>query len=135
MGKLLLGLLCLGQRVRPEADVLRTLGELGCIVDLLLEYLLGPEGDIENTRRVFYGQYQQLVSRGMWDMALTRMEGMIYNCFAMDSGLYVDRTVAFKQLDEQNAKLAELLDLFGQYRGHIPGYVEFKDSSDYHINT
>lgn len=103
--------------------------------DLLMEYLVGPEGDIENTRKTFYGQYGLLVSRGMWDMALCRMEGLLYNCFAMDSGLYVDRTVAFKQLDEQNAKLAELLDLFGQYRGHIPGYVEFKDSSDYHMSA
>ena len=103
--------------------------------DLLLEYLLGPEGDIENTRKVFYGQYQQLVSRGMWDMALTRMEGMLYNCFAMDSGLFVHRDIAFAQLDEQNAKLAELLGVFGEYRKHIPEYVEFKDSSDYHMSA
>ena len=40
MGKLLLGLLGLGQRVCPEADVLRTLGKLGCIINLLLEHLI-----------------------------------------------------------------------------------------------
>lgn len=123
-----------------KVDGIKILWEQGHLTsqidkDLLCEYLLGPEGDIENTRKVFYGQYQQLVARGMWDMALTRMEGMIYNCFAMDSGLFVHREVAFKQLDEQNAKLAELLDLFGQYRGHIPGYVEFKDSSAYHMSA
>lgn len=123
-----------------KVDGVKILWEQGALTseidkDLLLEYLLGPEGDIENTRRVFYGQYSKLIARGMWDMALTRMEGMIYNCFAMDSGLHVDREIAFRQLDEQNAKLAELLDLFGQYRGHIPGYVEFKDSSDYHMSA
>jgi hypothetical protein len=68
-------------------------------------------------------------------MALERMEGMLYNCFAMDSGLYVDREVAFRQLQEQNEKLAELRALFDQYRGHIPAYVEFKDSSDYHMSA
>jgi len=103
--------------------------------DLLLEYLLGNEGDIENTRRVFYGQYQQLVARGMLDMAFTRMEGLVYNCFAMDSGLFVNQDIAFSQLEEQNNKLAELTALFDQYRGHLPAYVEFKDSSDYHMSA
>jgi len=104
--------------------------------DLLYdEYLIGPNGDIENTRKVFYGQYAALVARGMWDMALVRCEGMLYNCFAMDAGLYVDREVAFSQLEEQNKKLAELGVLFDQYRGHIPGYVQFKDSSDYHMSA
>ncbi len=99
------------------------------------EYLIGPEGDIENTRKTFYGQYAALVSRGMWDMALARMEGMLYNCFAMDAGLYVDRDVAFKQLAEQNEKLTELSAAFQQYRQHIPEHVEFKDSSDYHMSA
>lgn len=103
--------------------------------DLLMEYLVGPEGDIENTRKTFYGQYGLLVSRGMWDMALCRMEGLLYNCFAMDSGLYVSRDVAFAQLEEQNAKLTELNALFDQYRRHIPEYVGFKGSSDYHMSA
>ena len=112
-------------------------GHLTSAIDkaLLMDYLVGPSGDIENTRKVFYGQYTALVARGMWDMALCRMEGMVYNCFAMDAGLHVDKEVAFKQLDEQNEKLTELRALFEQYRGHIPGYVNFKESSDFHMSA
>ena len=123
-----------------KVDGVKILWEQGVLTadidkDLLMEYLIGPEGDIQNTRLTFYGQYNQLVARGMWDMVLARCEGMLYNCFAMDSGLYVDREVAFKQLEEQNAVLTELSALFDQYRGHIPGYVGFKDSSDYHMSA
>lgn len=103
--------------------------------DLLLSYLLGPEGDIENTRKTFYGQYSELVARGMLNMAFARMEGMLANCFAMDSGLYVDREVAFSQLAEETAKLDALKAAFNQYRKHIPDYVQFKDSSDYHMSA
>ena len=103
--------------------------------DLLLEYLLGPSGDIENTRRVFYGQFTELTARGMWDMVLTRCEGMLFNCFAMDSGLYVDKEIAFSQLNDLNVRLADLEALFDQYRGAIPAYVEFKPSSPYHMSA
>lgn len=112
-------------------------GKLTSEIDeaLLMEYLIGPGGDIENTRKVFYGQYQQLVQRGMWDMALVRMEGMLSNCFAMDAGLFVNREIAFKQLDVETAKLVALSEEFKQYRQHIPECVQFKDSSDYHMSA
>lgn len=112
-------------------------GKLTSEIDqqLLLEYLIGPNGDIENTRKVFYGQHAALVARGMWDMALVRMEGLLSNVFCMDAGLYVDREVAFSQLEVQNQRIAELQAGFSQYRTHIPGYVNFKDSSDYHVSA
>jgi len=123
-----------------KVDGIKILWEQGVLTadidkQLLLEYLCGPEGDIENTRKVFYGQYAALVARGMWDMALVRMEGMLCNCFAMDAGLYVDREVAFSQLEVQSKRLEELLAGFNQYRKHIPEYVQFKDSSDYHVSA
>ena len=102
---------------------------------LLSEYLLGPEGDIENTRKVFYGQYQQLVQRGMWDMALARMEGMLFNAFAMASGLYVNRDIAFKQLEEQTTELNTLVAKFQTYRTDMPAELEFKETSDYHMSA
>lgn len=102
---------------------------------LLSEYLLGPGGDIENTRKVFYGQYQQLNQRGMWDMALARMEGMVFNAFAMASGLYVNKDIAFKQLEEQNAELSTLVSKFQTYRTDMPAELEFKETSDYHMSA
>ena len=102
---------------------------------LLSEYLLGPEGDIENTRKVFYGQYQQLVARGMWNMALARMEGMVFNAFAMASGLYINREIAFRQLEEQTVQLNALVDTFKQYRTSLPAELEFKETSDYQMSA
>lgn len=123
-----------------KVDGIKILWEQGVLTseidkDLLLEYLVGPNGDVENTRKVFYGQYAELLSRGMWNMALCRMEGMLYNCFAMDAGLYVNREVAFAQLEEQTAKLNTLQEGFKKFRQHIPEYVQFKDSSDYHMSA
>lgn len=102
---------------------------------LLAEYLAGPEGDVVNTRLTFYGQYAKLVEQGMWGMALERMEGLIFNCFAMASGLHVDRDVAFGQLTKQNAELQALNDSFAQYRTHIPEYVTFNAGSDFHMSA
>lgn len=123
-----------------KVDGVKLLWEQGVLTadidkELLMEYLVGPEGDIENTRKVFYGQYQQLVARGMWDMALVRMEGLIYNCYAMDSGLHVSRDVAFSQLEALNTDLDAISADFCRFRKHIPEYVQFKDSSDYHMSA
>lgn len=124
----------------PKVDGIKILWDQGIKTSnidraLLTEYLVGPSGDIENTRKVFYGQYAKLVSRGMWDMALVRMEGMLANCFCMDSGLFVNRQVAFQQLEDQNVELARLLAGFSEFRKHIPEYVEFKDTSDFHVSA
>lgn len=99
------------------------------------EYLIGPGGDIDNTRRTFYGQLTKLQERGMWDMALARMEGLVYNCFAMDAGLHVHRDIAFTQKAEQEQSLLTLTEGFAQWRTHIPEFVEFKDTSDFHMSA
>jgi DNA polymerase I-like protein with 3'-5' exonuclease and polymerase domains len=124
-----------------KVDGVKLLWEQGYLTseidkDLLYDqYLIGPGGDIDNTRRVFYGQVAELQRRGMWDMAMLRMEGLIFNCFAMDSGLHVNRDIAFSQKLEQEEKLAVLADGFRSYRTHIPEYIEFKDTSDYHMSA
>lgn len=103
--------------------------------DLLTEYLIGPEGDIENTRKVFYGEMQQLQKRGMWNMALTRMEGMVFCAFAMDSGLFVHRAVADRQRNQLEQELAKLTTLFEGYRTHIDPECEFKETSPFMMSA
>lgn len=103
--------------------------------DLLAEYLIGPRGDIENTRRCFYGQFQQLQQRGMWKMAMERMEGMLFCAMAMDSGLYVYRDLAFAQLRDGEAKLAKLREAFSKHRQNFPDDCEFKESSAFHMSA
>ena len=102
---------------------------------LLAEYLLGPEGDIANTRLVFWGQYQKLVDRGMWPMALERMGGLLFNSYAMNSGLKVDRKLAFQHLEEMNAELRTLTTEFQKFREHFPAEVEFKETSAFQMSA
>lgn len=124
-----------------KVDGVKILWEQGYLTsqidkDLLYDqYLIGPDGDIQNTRLTFYGQAAALQERGMWDMALLRMEGLMYNCFAMDAGLHVNREVAFTQKDDQEKKLAELALGFKEYRTQVPEYVEFKETSDFHMSA
>lgn len=123
-----------------KVDGIKILWEQGVLTKdidpaLLAEYLAGPGGDVANTRRIFYGQYAKLVEQGMWGMALERMEGMIFACFAMDAGLFVDRATAFKQRDEGEAKLAALNEGFKHWRSHIPNYVKFNPGSDFHMSA
>lgn len=124
-----------------KVDGVKLLWEQGYLTsqidkDLLFDqYLIGPGGDIDNTRRAFYGQVAELTRRGMWDMALCRMDGLIFNCFAMDAGLHVNRAVAFAQKEEQENKIAELVDTFKTFRTHIPEFVEFKETSAYHMSA
>lgn len=123
-----------------KVDGIKILWEQGVLTadidpELLSEYLLGPEGDIENTRKCFYGQYTSLKARGMWDMTLARCEALLFNAFAMDSGLYVNRELAFKQLEEQQARYDELVAGFKLYRAELPSELVFKESSDYHMSA
>lgn len=107
-------------------------GKLTSEIDpaLLLEYLAGPDGDVENTRKVFIGQMQELQERGMLDMALERMEGMLFVCLSMHSGLCIDPEVAEKQRREIEQELQALTEKFKALR-NLPSEVEFKDTSDY----
>lgn len=103
---------------------------------LLLDYLINPErGDVANTRQIFYQQAAQLQQRGMWNMTLDRCEGMLYCCYAMDAGLFVNREVAFAQRDIGEARLKELTDEFARFRTFMPPEVEFKETSDFQMSA
>lgn len=103
---------------------------------LLLEYLIDPvKGDVANTRQIFYQQVAQLQQRGMWEMALERMEGMLFCCYAMDAGLFVDQKVAWESLAKGEARIAELQAVFQANRAFFPKDVEFKESSDFHMSA
>lgn len=124
-----------------KVDAVKILWEQGKLTseidkDLLFdEYLIGTGGDIANTRKVFYGQVRLLQERGMWDMALLRMEGLLFNCFAMDAGLHVSTEVAYSQKAVLEQTIDGLSSTFKAYRTEIPDYIEFKNSSDYQMSA
>lgn len=103
---------------------------------LLIEYLAGPGGDIENTRKVYYGQATELVARGMWSMMWARADGLVYNAFAMSAGLHVDRKLAFELKDQLEQELTEIDGQLSYMYSHITNAgVEFNLNSDYHMSA
>src|SRR5699024_9436735 len=82
-----------------KIDAVKLLWEKGKLTseidkDLLIEYLAGPEGDVANTRHTFWGQYQELQERGMWDTVLMQCDGVLFNAVCMQNGVYVNSQVA-----------------------------------------
>lgn len=123
-----------------KVDGIKILWEQGVLTkdidrQLLTEYLQGPGGDIDNTRRVFWGQYKQLIARGMWKGALARMEGMLFCAAAMDNGLYVNRDVAFAQMEIGNHRLNQLVESFQKWRAEFPADAVFKETSAFHMSA
>lgn len=124
-----------------KVDGVKALWEQGKLTseidpELLLRYLIDPnEGDVANTRTIFRQQYAMLQERGMWEMALERMEGLLFCAYAMDAGLLIDREIAFRQLAEGEATLAALRESFAAFRSDFPVHVEFKETSDFHMSA
>lgn len=126
----------------PKVDAVKLLWDRGVLTSdidkhlLFDEYLLGPDGDIENTRKVYLQQLQQLQERGMLVQALERMHGMVFNAMCMHNGLMVDRDLAEEHMQDQVellGKLQQTLDEFLQ----VPAEVlkDFNQGSQFHLSA
>lgn len=102
---------------------------------LLAEYLAGPEGDVENTRRTFYGQVALLQERGQWNLFLERCEALLAFAYCEFFGLYVNTEVAERNLAKQEAELAELRAEVQKLLPDLPEHFEFNWGSDYHLSA
>lgn len=104
--------------------------------DLLLEYLIGPSGDIENTGLCFYDQMRQLQEAGMLSMYYERCESNLAFGYCEWFGLFVNEEVAHKNLAEQEAEIARLtVELQKLLPADMPDWVEFNWGSDYHMSA
>ncbi|MGG4901549.1 hypothetical protein ACLPBM_20350, partial [Escherichia coli] len=126
-----------------KVDAVKAMWESGYLTsqidpELLSEYLSGPSGDIENTTKVFVGQWAELNKQGMLPMALTRMEGMLMWAYMMHSGLHVDREVAERNRKELQDQIETLTKtLLGYLPDDMPEEAreQFKFSSAYHMSA
>jgi hypothetical protein len=123
-----------------KVDGIKLLWEAGVLTEdidpaLLREYLVGPNGDIENTRKIFYGQYTKMCNNGMLAMFFERMEGLMCNTLAMDAGLFIDVAVAEQQRAAGEARIAALASSFVHWTSHIPAEVKFNLGSDMHASA
>ena len=120
-----------------KIDEVKVLWEQGCRTseipkDLLLTYLAGPEGDIENTRKVLFGQLQKLEEKGMLQMVLERNDALLFNAICTFNGLYIDMETAKKNHADQLAEADRIRnEVLQQFPKDLPKEFNFNFGSDY----
>lgn len=124
-----------------KVDGVKILWEQGALTsqidkDLLIEYLAGPSGDIDNTATAFYSQQAQLAAAGMSSMYWERCDALLAFAYCEWFGLYVNREVAERNLAAQEAEIAELQKQLKELLPKdLPEEVEFNWGSDYHMSA
>jgi len=106
--------------------------------DLLLRYLAGPEGDIENTRLTFFAQVEELIKRGLWNVYCIRCEALLYSAFCKFFGMKVD----VERANADGAVLADrIADLRPKLLAELPADApeevreQFNFNSDFHVSA
>ena len=124
-----------------KIDGVKILWEQGVLTsaidkDLLIEYLAGPSGDIDNTALCFYGQMQKLVQDGMWRMFLERCDGLVAYAYCEWFGLHVDMDVAMRNYENQTAEIKRLREeLQSLLPADTPDWLEFSFTSRFHLSA
>lgn len=124
-----------------KIDEVKMLWEQGYLTsqidkDLLLEYLAGPSGDIENTRLTCFGQYAALVANGMIDMFWHRMDALVFNALSTFNGLFIDLEVAQRNHAEQLARAEELTAYVSKMLpDNMPSELDFNFGSGHHMSA
>lgn len=100
--------------------------------DLLMDYLAGEQGDIENTRIVLWAQLEALRSQGMLLMFWERCASLVFNAFATYNGLYIDIP---KALENQKLQEQAIQDAVQELSTYLPADLpfEFQWGSDYQL--
>lgn len=124
----------------PKVDGIKELWKQGYLTSqidpkLLREYLAGPNGDVENTARCFYGQLALLQERGQWRMFLERCDALLAFAYCEFAGLHVNVEVAEANLAAQEAELATLKEQAQKLLPELPETLEFNWGSDYHMSA
>lgn len=124
-----------------KIDEVKLLWEQGVLTseidqDLLMRYLAGNSGDIENTRKVFFGQYHKLMANEMLEMFWQRMDSLLFNAVCTFNGLYIDTEVAARNHREQLQRVQELKqEVQALLPKTLPEEFNFNFGSDYHMSA
>lgn len=104
--------------------------------ELLIRYLAGPEGDIENTRIACFNQYRLLEEQGMLEMFWLRMDSLVFNAISTFNGLYVDLEVANRNHQAQLQRAAEIrAQITAMLPSDMPAELEFNFGSGFHMSA
>jgi hypothetical protein len=121
-------------------DGIKILWEQGVLTSeidpmLLHEYLCGPGGDVENTAKVFYGQYAAAQEQGKLALLWERMDAVLAFAYCEWFGLYVNMPVAQQNQAEQEQRIQELKQELNQLLPELPDTLEFNWGSDFHMSA
>jgi len=86
--------------------------------DMLKEYL---SYDVLNTEKVFLGQMQEAFDRGMLDLLLSQMEGLVATIEMEFNGMYFDREISSKEALKLHAEMVEVEDYV---KGRMEEYID-----------
>lgn len=102
--------------------------------DLLMDYLAGEQGDIENTRIVLWAQLEAMRSQGMLPMFWERCASLVFNAFATYNGLYIDMPKALENQKLQEQAIQDAIEELGTY---LPAGLpfEFQWGSGYQLSA
>ena len=103
--------------------------------DLLIEYLAGPSGDIDNTGLVFYGQMRALVERDAWRMFLERCDAVLAYAYCEWFGLYVNTDIAWANYKEQMQQIETMQAELEKLLPELPAGCEFNWGSRFHLSA
>lgn len=121
-----------------EVKILWERGWLTSQIDkaLLLEYLTGPQGDIENTRRVIFGQVPLLQARGQWESFLVRCDQLLYSAYSQFFGMHLNP----EQVEADKAMLTgRIAELEKVLAASLPEDADVREQfnygSDFHMSA
>lgn len=131
---------------RKKVDEVKALWEMGVKTsqidrDLLIDYLVGTEGedrnsgDIGNTEKIFLGQLEKAKAKSMVTMIFARMDGLCATTEMEFNGLKIDVQEAARRMKLMTAELAEVEEELKQYIPELPEGCEFNWASNVHSSV
>jgi len=100
--------------------------------DLLLKYLGGEDGDINNTEKIFLGQVAKAREQGQLTDIMERMEGLLATTEMEFNGLYINTEVAYEDKAMLEDELTALTLKLDAAIPALPDGCEFSWSSPIH---
>jgi DNA polymerase I-like protein with 3'-5' exonuclease and polymerase domains len=87
--------------------------------EMLAEYL---EGDLENTAKVFWGQYKQALDNNMLPLLHSQMDARLATTEMMDNGMAVDKAFLERGIDNLTIEISKLKTWLTSYADSVaPG--------------
>lgn len=100
--------------------------------DLLLKYLGGTDGDINNTEKIYLAQVLRAKEQGQYNDIMQRMEGLLCTTMMEYNGLYINQKQAYEDKAMLEGELKVLEEVLKESLPAMPEGLEFNWGSSTH---